>query len=506
MKQNILKGITLFVAVTIFSTPKLLKAGDAIDTRLSFVLSENNFLAGPGETPINSPGLGFGADESNTLFFDNYDTRFSGFETMSHLVLYKKLPSFFEHLTTEASLVIRFRIQDEASTMIYDAGSYIRLVYDLSKGMTQDKNIELVLFPISGDRFRLGYSYKISWGGSGIFPLNSGIVPAAKLQINLPWGYGFLGAKTTQIREYIGDTQQTEMVSNHALLAGMGVDIRGFRAEVNGGYFTRGTFAYPGLIGRNIYASGISYQVGYHKGMDIGTSIDFKLYQNDPDMEVNFFKPEKYDSGLSFVVKHEGSFLQHTLMDPDAYATTADQAARAFDFNVAVKYKYFRVHLDAMYRSMSFLLFEVPSFTPFQEFPLAAEIGGEYFVALGIDYHFPSLRLTPGIKFGFQNPATYTIEDLSVGGALFGGKRTVVVQNESTRSILPVEQGAENIYSVKATVKWDISEMLAVVGELYFSYDNNQTRYVSDFYGLNILSEFVDPEILGLNLAVQARF
>ena len=37
-------------------------AGDFMDTRLSFVLSENNFFAGPGETQINSPGLGIGAD------------------------------------------------------------------------------------------------------------------------------------------------------------------------------------------------------------------------------------------------------------------------------------------------------------------------------------------------------------------------------------------------------------------------------------------------------------
>ncbi|MBW2700442.1 MAG: hypothetical protein JRF33_06445, partial [Deltaproteobacteria bacterium] len=44
-------------------------AGDAMDTRLSFVFSENNFFAGPGETQVNSPGFGIGADKSNTLFF-----------------------------------------------------------------------------------------------------------------------------------------------------------------------------------------------------------------------------------------------------------------------------------------------------------------------------------------------------------------------------------------------------------------------------------------------------
>ena len=113
-------------------------AGDFMDTRLSFAISENNFFANPGETRDNSPGIGFGADSSNTLFFDNYDTKYSGFETLGHIVLYKKMPAFFEHLTTEASLVLR--VAGELS----DDGSYIRLVYDISRGTHKDRNLELV--------------------------------------------------------------------------------------------------------------------------------------------------------------------------------------------------------------------------------------------------------------------------------------------------------------------------------------------------------------------------
>lgn len=481
-------------------------AKDSMDTRLSFVVSENNFFAGPGETQINSPGLGIGADQSNTLFFDNYDTRFSGFETMSHLALYNKMPSFFEHLITEASLVIRFRILDDDNTGIYDTGSYIRLTYDLSRGTQEDTNLELVLFPVSGDRFRLGYSYKISWGGSGIFPLNHGLVPAAKLQLNLPWSYGFLGFKTTQIQEHIGDTMQTEMVTNYGVLAGMGLDIHGFRAEVNGGFFTRGVFAHEGVRGESMQGYGISYQIGYHRGMEIGSSIDFALYKNDPDLETKFFKPEEYGQGLSLVLKHEGSFLYHTLEDPERYATTVVQDAMAFDLNLAMKWGYFRAHLDCMYRTLSFLLFKVPSFTPHQDFPAAADIENEWFVAAGVDYHFPDWHLTPGIKIGVQMPATYTIESLDVGGVTFTGKRTVVITDVANRSVLPVGEEAQMIFSLKGNIKWDISESLAMVMEFYYTWDDNQIRYVSDFSGLNVISQFVDPDILGMNLAAQARF
>lgn len=481
-------------------------AGDFIDTRLSFVFSENNFFAEPGETQINSPGFGIGADRSNTLFFDNYDTRFSGFETMSHLVLYSKMPSFFKNLTTEASLVVRFLIIDEQTTAIKDDGSYIRLTYDLSDGQRDDTNIQLVMFPISGDRFRLGYSYKISWGGSDVFPLNYGMVPAAKLQLNLPWAYAFLGMKSTQIRENLGDTEQTEMVTNYGLLGGGGVDIAGFRAEFNGGYFTRGTFQPEGLRGSDIYGGGYSVQIGYHSGMDIGTSIDFKLYENDPQMEYKFFKPESYDDGLSYVVKAEFSHLMHTLGDPDKYATSVLQSAYAADLNVALKWKFMRVHFDAMYRTLAFLLFNVPSFTPFQDFPAAANVKPEYFAALGVDYHIESLHMTPGIKFGVQQPATYSIENLDVGGAMFSGNRTVVVRDVGSRDILPVNEEAKLIWSVKANIKWDISEAFAVVAEVYYTWDDNQIVYISDFDGLNVYSQFTDANILGMNLAAQARF
>ena len=45
--------------------------------------------------------------------------------------------------------------------------------------------ISLVGFPVSADRFRLGYAYRISWGGSGVFTTRSQAngVPGAKIQI-----------------------------------------------------------------------------------------------------------------------------------------------------------------------------------------------------------------------------------------------------------------------------------------------------------------------------------
>ncbi|MBW1809965.1 MAG: hypothetical protein JRJ87_17340 [Deltaproteobacteria bacterium] len=497
--MNRCRAVWILLVIAVFNSSA--SAGDFMDIRLSWVLAENNFLVEPGETSVNSPGIGIGANENNTLFFDNYDTKYTGFETFGHLVLYKKMPAFFENFNAEAALVLRIGAQ-----YLDDEGSYIRMTYDFSDGFTDDENIELTLFPLSGDRFRLGYSYTLSWAADDIFPLRATFVPAVKLQLNIGWGYCFVGLKTAQLRETLGDTSQTELVTNYGTMAGLGVDIEGFVVEVNGGYFTRGTFEHEGVRGRGLYLSGISYQVGYHQGTEIGASIDFELYKNDPYMETLFFLPEEYDGGLSFVIKHEGTFLTHNLLDPDERGQMSQQLAYAFDVNFSLKYGYFRIHLDAIIRSLSFLLHEVPSFTPFQNYPDGVETSPEYWAAVGVDYHFPSTRLTPGIKFGFKQPATYTTQNLSVGGVSFAGGRTIVVNSRQSRSILPEGEGALIVWSVKASLKWDYAEMLSLVAEIYYAYDDNHTRYESDFWGLNIMSRFVDPNVLGLNLMAQARF
>jgi hypothetical protein len=67
-------------------------SGDSgfMDVRLNFTLTNENLLAEPGETIPSVPGWRFGRPNSlGTLFFDNYDTRFSGYETLSHAIMYR---------------------------------------------------------------------------------------------------------------------------------------------------------------------------------------------------------------------------------------------------------------------------------------------------------------------------------------------------------------------------------------------------------------------------------
>ena len=78
--------------------------GDFMDTRVTFVFSDNNVLAGPKDS---SPGVG--ADAPDNEFYENLQTEKTGYETETELVLYKRMPSYFHRLDAEAALVLELQ-------------------------------------------------------------------------------------------------------------------------------------------------------------------------------------------------------------------------------------------------------------------------------------------------------------------------------------------------------------------------------------------------------------
>lgn len=490
-------------------------ASDFVDTRLSFVFADDNVLAGSGETTPNSPNARFGAGNQNTQFYDNFNTRFSGFESLSNIVLYKRAPAFFEGLTTEAALTLLVLERPSGQVAIQDNSSYIRLNYQ-PPGWGEKEGISLVGFPVSADRFRLGYAYRISWGGSGVFTTRSATngVPGAKLQITRDRWYAYVGGKTALVQNELILEEETL----YGVMAGAGVDIlETLRVEAGGGYFQKGLV--PGLatlgVEAPVNAAGVSGQVVYHVGVPVGTSVDFRLYKNDPEIYERFFAPEKYPGGLSYSVSLEGSYLSQTLEKPDQFGATEPQGATALALQARAKLGFLRLSLLGLYRSLSYIQFDVPGFPPFQDFPEGTELNPEIFLALGADYHLPALHFTPGFIFGIQRPASFRSPTSLLGGnnppPNLVGTRTVVVRDVNQLSILPETCGgsgacgAEPIYSAKATFRWDLSDSVAAVGEVYYTYDTNRTTFRDDITGV-AQATFEKPHALGFNTLLQARF
>jgi len=209
--------------------------------------------------------------------------------------------------------------------------------------------------------------------------------------------------------------------------------------------------------------------------------------------------------------------LELTLTEPpDQFGATEPQGATALALQARAKFDYLRVSVLGLYRSLSYIQFDVPGFPPFQDFPEGTELNPEMFMAVGADYHFPTLHFTPGFIVGVQQPASFRSPTPVLGGnnppESLIGTRTVVVRDVNALSILPTTCGSDNavceaepIISAKATFRWDLSEHVAAIGEVYYTYDTNRTTFRDDVFGVAQPS-FEEPNALGFNTLLQARF
>jgi hypothetical protein len=503
-------------ALALCSMARVARADDFVDTRLTFLFSDENVLVKPGETEPSIPGVHVGFPTyQNLQFYDNFDTKYTGFENLSNLVLYKALPSFFPGLDSEAALVMT--MLDYGSTvLIQDQSSYIRLNYTPSGWTPKVEGLHLTVFPTSSDRMRLGYSYRISWGGDAIFPqgtppvlgplLPTTTAPGAKLELIRSTWYAWVGLKGTEIL----DPLINQPTVNYGALGGIGWDVTPtFRMEANGGYFSQGGNPETSVLDAPVWVAGGSARLSYHKGVPIGTSIDFALYRNDPLVSYTFFEPQIYPGGWSYTVSVEGTWTEQALGNPDLTGTTSTYPARAGAFWAKAKHNFDRGWLLLEARDLSFIELDQPGFIPYEVYPSDSQVTPELFAAVGFDHNFPKPHLTPGLIIGVEQPSSFSSSELPQAGNNpplgLSGQHTVVVYDLGNQSVLPPGKGVTPVFSTKGTVRWDISKAFAMVGEVYFKIDNNQTTFYSSVTGL-AEPVFATPYQLGFNGVLQARF
>ncbi len=490
-------------------------AGDFIDTRVAFAVANSNVFVKPGETTPSEAGTGIGAARQNTQFYDNFNTRFTGFETLSNVSLYKKSPSFFEGFEAEAALNVNLITNPSGAISLFDNASFVKLNYR-PPGWGAKEEISLTGFPVSADRFRLGYAWKVSWGGDSAFTYNQGgglsstgrpvAVPGAKLQITRDRWYAFVGAKTGLLLNGLLNVQERQ----YGVLAGAGFDLLpNFRIEANGGYFTRGvipSLAYLG-VRAPVNALGGSVQLSLFSDT-ILPSLDLRLYKNDPDVAVKFFTPERYPGGLSYQLTLEGSALGQTLANPERFASTRMQPAGAIALQARFKLDFWRFYAIGLMRTLSFIQFDVPGVIPYTDFSNAEKVTPELWLAIGADRFLPNQHLTLGLVVGVQSPATITGSELGGGNNPppgFLGTRTKVYRGTNDQNALPQGSGPIPIISVKGTFKLDISEYFAALGEVFYNYDTNRVTFRDS---IDFISQpvFQQPNQLGFNLVMQSRF
>jgi hypothetical protein len=472
-----------------------------VDVRLNLTLTNENLLAKPGETIPSVPGWRFGRPNSlGTLFFDNYDTRFSGYETLSHLVLYRNYRK--EHLEAEAGFVMRINELSERNIALSDAGSYVLVSWWQDPTHTDPTRLSLTAFPVSADRFRLGYSYRLSWGGNEDTRNTS---PGVKLQYDTGRAYAFVGAKSSVLLNRLSGEQEARM----SVLAGAGFDVTPeVRIEANGGVFDRGNNELQDVLAETVQLFGGSLQVAVHHGMPVQSSIDYKLYKYDPERIGRVFQKAKYPGGVSWLAMAEATILGQTLKDPEATGSTKIQYGAAGDVNVRAMIDRTRVRVDLQYRDLAFILHSVPSLPTFSDFPQEYDIAPNFFAAVGADQNFQE-RYTVGAVVGLEIPATLTSPTGIPGDNTMTGESTAVIRNNGQQTlitILPADEKVAPQLAAKVTGQIDFGDIYSTVLDLYYSYDPNQTRLTRDDPEDTFRYEFGEFNQLGVNITLQAKF
>jgi hypothetical protein len=511
----------------------LIRRSDFMDTRITWTFGDDDVTKATGKAFPLSPNPSVGDRPQYRLFFDNLNSRFGGRENLSHLVLYRKLPGYIENLDTEAALVLRVDIgqlaarTNNVNSAFYDAGSYLRVFYKTGSfetrtpdGMVKrSSGLDLVFFPLDTDRFRLGYLYDITWGGTAqsinqsIFPRLAGTAPGAKFQYTGDGFYAFAGFKTAQIVEpqaKLTDSQDVEFTriqeTNFGFLGGLGGDIgEKIHLDAGTGYFQQGRFEQPDVQGQRVYTYGFSGRAVIHDNMPVPSSVDFALYRNDPNSPMVLFRPETYRPGVvGWSVAAEASQLRQNLKDFDRPGATKLQAATAAALQGTVKAGYFRAQLSGIYRDLAFVLRNQPSFIPFESMPREAKLQPEMFFAFAADYFFEKLRLTPGLGAGLQLPATFGSSQTDKFANEIG--RTTVVRQQGNLSPLPEGKSRVPIIQARISLKWDLSPMMSALIWGQLVRDNNATRLEQASDGTTQLRTFVAPDFIGFGSSIQARF
>lgn len=483
----------------------LAHAGDFMDVAVTTALEDTNVRVGP---EYFSPGPNF-VMRGNQTFFENYEGRYTDDISQSHLVLYKRSEGYRDGWWTEAAMVIQFTpyLDPDASDPgidLRDDGSYVRIVREIG---SEDHTVSLTGYAVDAGRFRLGYSYDLSYGGREMLTPAVGAMPGARLQWQKGGNYAFLGAKTA-INQAVDETWDgNRNAAYNSFLAGAGVTLaEKFRVEGGVGSFQQGQMTNTGSAadtnyGAPIVALGTSAQVAFRttSQLEFIQSGELRLYRNSPD-----FLPDTYIShaqldGFGVLVQAEGNRLVHNLLDADNVGSTLNETAFAADVQARAVINSTTLYGDLVYKDLPYIVFNVPGLTSGTSIPSSLDTTPQRYWRFGVSHYFEDAHLAPALGIGMMQPATYTDSE---SGKIY------VQYTERDKEQVPADYDqAYNILGSVLALQYDISPSTIAIGELLYTLDNNLSRSVEQDGNLVRVAEPQEVRSqIGFNVMLRAQF
>ncbi len=482
----------------------LAHAGEFMDIWVTTALEDTNLLAGP---EARSPSLNF-VERGNQTFFEQYESRFSDDINQSMLVLYRKDEGFSPNWFTESALVARLNPtvdpNDSSPVLkVTDDGSYVRAGYRF--GGDEKHTLSVTGYAIDANRFRLGYSYDLTWGGRNIFAFDPNAAPGVRVQYQNHGFYAFAGAKTA-VGDYKNpETAEPQEETYYGYLAGMGGDL-GEHVRLEGGVgsfeqgqLTNAASALSPVYLEPIQALGGCAQVAWRSTTELDwiQTGELKLYRNAPDFVKDTYISHREIDGVGVLVQGEINLLAHNLIDFENVDSTVVERAMAGDLQTVVAFGRTEIAADLVYKDLPYIVFNVPGLTSGYALPEDYTTTSQVYGRLKAARYLPGPRLTPSVGVGYMQAATY-----GVGDGYF------VQQNETDKYHVPEGQSPTALLSGVAGMQWDLSKSMIAQGELLYTLNNNLSDFqqTDGMVGKYVLAPSNERNQVGFNLMVRARF
>ncbi|MSP72625.1 MAG: hypothetical protein EXR76_10685 [Myxococcales bacterium] len=508
---------TLILAAPLAALPQAASAGEFVDTRLVFVLGDDDFLHDAGTTVPSSPRPDIGERTGNDTFYDQREGTETGRDSRTHLVLHKKVNGYFEGLTTEAAVVLELnhtRLLANDARSLQDDGTYLRLAQKFGENTAR-----LTLLPFNSDRVRLGHYWDVTFGGKGVFP-GTAPVPGALAEFQSEY-FGVTGAlKTTRLPYNTADEdpRKGQLEVFYGAFGGLrgGRENEGIRLDLQGGYFQKGTNPNGAVRGEEVNAWGFNGRVSYADGLPFEASNDTRLYTLDAALP--FADYSKSSAAVSFRAALEVSSVGQILEDPERVGGTTEELGLAGVLHGDVLMGHLRLGAAGIYRDLGFLFFNGPGGNRrFQAMPEDLQTKPEAVGIVKVLYHLADLHLTPILELGVQQPPAASNLAPNAGihaPAALGGRRTVVYRRsdmfEDTGLLTPVflPDDADTVpnYGARLTLQLDLGPGFSVLAALTALQDNNRGELVQDALQVNDVRRFQDAVSLGAALVARAEF
>jgi hypothetical protein len=471
---------------------------------LVWIFGDDDVLSGRGSASEVSPAASIGDRSAFDGVFEGVSSRFTGRENRLELRLAAEAPGFVRALTTRAELVFGMdasRVGDREGTFrLEDAGSFVEV-----RARLGDPDVFVRLFPLDGDRERVGSLEALGFGGrTGPERLSPyvgarGPVRAATLGISSGETRGLVGVKTASFLEPApsGPAREETSYGFYAVLAARPRHWLSF--ELGAGHFEHGFLPGAGAPVGRATTTGGSARLSFQSGLDaprapvsFGTAAPPFSYGSAP------IRPSHQSSGFAFGL--EAAHLVQQLHDFERPERARLAGARAAAFLGTVRRGAFELRTALLAREAGFVARHVPGvlpgFAPPRAGRLAAELSALVSGTLSLG-RATDVTLT----LGARRPAALFVPALDAAGQPSGA--TLVLAENGELALLPPAEMPVPVLAVRPSLDLRLSSLLEAILWLDYRRDFNRTRLIQTDSG-TLSRGFSRPDRLGYGLAARA--